>query len=499
MDSRASSGGEQTYTQILKSTTLIGGSSLINVAFAITRNKTIALLLGPAGVGLMGLYSSIADVAYAVAGFGIQASGVRQIAAAVGTGDTERIARTANVLRRTSVILGVVGALFLAALAFPVADFTFGENGHAAGVALLSAAILFRLLADGQIALIQGMRDIASLVRINVVGAFFGTVITIPLIYLFGTSGIVASLVAVAAVTLATCWWYGRRIRVSTPPMSTQQVRQETASLLKLGLVFMASGFLTLGAAYAIRIIVFRAEGITAAGFYQAAWTVGGFYASFILQSMGTDFYPRLTAVAGNNAECNRLVNEQAQISILIAGPGLIATLTAAPLVMRLFYSPEFYAAVDLLRWICLGMMLRVIAWPMGFVVLAKGAKSAFFWTEVAATLVHVGLAWLFVGKFGSLGAGAAFFGLYVWHSIWIYAIARRLSDFRWSTANRKLGLIFLPTSGAVFAALLVLPFWQATALGLLAAMLSGVYSLRMLMTLVPLTATLRTWRSKSA
>lgn len=450
----------------------------------------------------MGLYSSIADMAYAIAGLGIQASGVRQIAEAVGSGDAERVARTATVLRRTSVVLGLLGALLLAGLALPVANFTFGDHSYAAGIVLLSASTLFRLLADGQIALIQGMRDIVSLARINVFGAFFSTVISIPLIYVLGTSGIVVSLVAVAAAALATSWWYGRKIRISVSAISTLNVRREVSALLKLGAIFMISGFLTLGAAYAVRIIVLKAEGIAAAGLYQAAWTLGGLYAGFILQAMGTDFYPRLTAIAKNNAECNRLVNEQAEISILLAGPGLIATLTAAPLVVRVLYSPEFYDAVDLVRWICLGMMLRIISWPMGFIVLAKGAKAAFFWAEVAATTAHIGLAWLLVEAFGTVGAGAAFFGLYIWHSLLIYIIVRRLSGFRWSDQNRRLGLIFFPASALVFGALALLPLWPATVFGLLMTALSGAYSLRVLTELVPiasLPAALKGWFSRSA
>ncbi|MDX0630718.1 oligosaccharide flippase family protein [Sinorhizobium medicae] len=489
------------YGQILKSTALIGGSSAVNVVFAIFRNKATALLLGPAGVGLMGLYSSIADIACALAGLGIQASGVRQIAIAVGSGDADAIARTATALRRVSVLLGLVGALLLTALAVPIACFTFGGHGYAGCVTLLSAAIFLRLLADGQTALIQGMRDIASLARINVLAAFFSTVVTIPLIYFFGASGIVPSLVVVAAASLATSWWYGRRLRVTARPMSTAQLRREVEALLKLGSAFMVSSFLTLGAAYAVRIFVLRAEGLRAAGLYQAAWTLGGLYAGFILQAMGTDFYPRLTAVAEDNGECNRLVNEQAQVSMLLAGPGLIATLTAAPLVVRLLYSPEFYPAVELLRWICMGMMLRIISWPMGFIVLAKGARRAFFWTEVTATVVHVGLAWLCVGVFGSAGAGLAFVGLYVWHGLLIYAIARHLSDFRWSATNRKLALFFLPASGFVFGAFVALPPWPATIFGMLTTALSGAYSLRMLMELVrlpSLPAAVRAWCSRS-
>jgi PST family polysaccharide transporter len=482
----AGAAAPQTYVQILKSTALIGGSSVVNIAFGIVRTKAMALFLGPAGVGLMGLYSSILELAQSLAGMGIQSSGVRQIAEAVGSGDEERIARTATVLRRTSLILGALGALLLVALARPISRLTFGSHQQTAGVALLSVAVLFRLVSAGQGALIQGLRRISDLASMSVLGALFGTVLSIPLVYFFRERGIVPSLVAVTAVSLLTSWWYSRKVRIRPPSMAWSQVGDETAALLKLGVAFMASGLLTMGAAYVIRIIVLRHAGFEAAGLYQAAWALGGLYVGFILQAMGADFYPRLTAVFKDHAECSRLVNEQAQISMLLAGPGVIATLTLAPLVIALFYSSEFAAAVPLLRWICLGMMLRVVAWPMGFIVVARGDQAIYFWTEVAATVVHVGLAWWFVGQFGLQGAGAAFFGLYVWHGLLIYGIVRRTAGFRWSPANRKLGLVFLPVSGLLFLSFYVLPFWIATSIGVLAAFISSLYSVRMLLKLLP-------------
>ena len=108
-------------------------------------------------------------------------------------------------------------------------------------------------------------------------------------------------------------------------------------------------------------------------GLYQSAWTLGGLYIGFILDAMGADFYPRLTAVATDDRECTRLVNEQTEIGLLLAGPGVLGTLTFAPLVMTLFYTAEFSGAVEPLRWICLGMAalrglrsLRWPAWPSG-------------------------------------------------------------------------------------------------------------------------------------
>jgi enterobacterial common antigen flippase len=474
-----------TYDHILKSTAVVGGASAVTIVVTVARAKALALLLGPAGVGLAGLFSAILELTQSVAGMGVNSSGVRQIAEAAGSGDQQRISRTAAVLRRTSIVLGILGGGLLIVFCRQVSIWTFGNAAFAGPVALLSLAVIFRSVSDGQVALIQGLRRISDLARINVLAAIAGTALTLGLVYFFREQGVVPSLVSVAALTLIVSRWYGRSIQVAATSLTIPEVRAEAGALLTLGSAFMASAVLATGTAYVIRSLVRHNIGFEAAGLYQSAWALGGLYVGFILQAMGTEFYPRLTAVACDDVECNRLVNEQAQISILLAGPGVIATLTLAPLVIALFYDKTFAGAVQPLRWICLGMVLRVISWPMGFILMAKGARSLLFWTEGAAALVHVGLAFLLLRPFGLAGAAMAFFGLYVWHGLLIYAIVRRLSGFRWSAANRQTALIFLTLIGAVFGGFLLTPGWIATSFGIVAVLLSGVYSLRTLCSLV--------------
>jgi enterobacterial common antigen flippase len=473
------------YGEILKSSALIGFSTLINLAIGIIRTKAVAVWLGPAGFGLMGLYGSIADLAQSIAGMGVNASGVRQIAEAVGAGDTERIARAVVVLRRTAVLLGVFGAALLLAFSQPVSTFTFGNEQHTAAVRLLSLTVLFTSLSGGQAALVQGMRRISDLVKMGILGTASGTIISIPIVYALREDGIVPSLICGAATSLIVSWWYSRKIKIRTPSMTVAQIGHEAADLLKLGFAFMASGLMMTGASYAIRVFVLRKLGFEAAGLYQSAWTLGGMYVGVILGSMGTDFYPRLTAAAKDNNACNRLVNEQTQVGILLAAPGVIATLTLAPLVITLFYSSKFQEAVEVLRWLCLGMALRVISWPMGYIIIAKGARNLFFWSELAWTVVYVALAWGCVDAFGLNGAGIAFFGSYVFHVLMIYLIVRRLSGFQYSAANVKVSLLFILILGLVFCGLYGLPYPVAMVIGLLALMATGIYSVRQILNLV--------------
>ncbi len=478
---------QPSYLQILKSSTLVGGSSVLNTAIGIVRTKALAVLLGPAGFGLFGLYGSIASLAQSVAGIGINSSGVRQIAVAVGSDDTDRVAQTTIVLRRASILLGVLGAGLLAIFSRQVSTLSFGTEKHAGAVCLLSIAVLFQLISGGQGALIQGMRRIGDLAKMSVLGALFGTLISIPMVYFLRENGVVPSLVGIAAMTIVTSWWYSRKIKIQIPPMMASQVGREAGALLKLGFAFMASSLVALGVAYAVRVIVLRKLGLAAAGFYQAAWTLGGVYVGVVLQAMAADFYPRLTAKAHDDVACNRLVNEQARVSLLIAGPGVIGTLTFTPIVIALLYSAKFGAAVGILRWISLGAALQVITWPLGFIIMAKGRAALLVFCELAWGVVSLGLAWTCVNFFGLNGAGIAFFGSYVFHVFLIYPVARLLSGFAWSPANRWTGLFFGSLIAIVFCGFYVLPVLWAYAVGTSALVLSTVYSVRVLCKLVPL------------
>lgn len=445
----------------------------------------MALLLEPAGFGLLGLFGSITDLAVSLGGLGVSNSAVRQIAEAAASEDFQRIATTLALVRRVNLALGLIGAALLTLLARPVSLLTFGVDDYAGAITILSVAVFFRLAAAGETALLQGMRLIGDVARANVLGATLGMVASVPVIYLFRENGVAPSLLLVAAGTAFAAWFYSRRLAVSAPTAGIFERKAEIVALLRLGFAFMASGFMTLGAAYVVRIVIVRHLNLDAAGLYASAWTLGGLYVGYVLQAMGIDFYPRLVGAASDHPRCNQLVNEQAHVSMLLAGPGIVGTLIFAPLVVTALYSAKFAAAATLLRWICLGMALRVLTWPLGFVIVAKNRQAMFLAVDAAWTIANVSLTVALVPLLGLNGAGVAFFAPYVLHGALVYPIARSLTGFRWSPENIWTGALFLSTIAVAFLAPYVLPDLWAVALGGAIMALSCFYSARRLMRVV--------------
>ena len=162
-------------------------------------------------------------------------------------------------------------------------------------------------------------------------------------------------------------------------------------------------------------------------------------------------------------------------------GPGVIATLALASLVIPFFYTSKFLGAVGILRWICLGTTMQVISWPLGFIIVAKNDKILFVGSDLLWALVHIGLAWSCIRLFGLDGSGLAFFGAYIFHFVLIYVIVRHRTGFRWSLENLQLFAVFTPMTLAAFCASYWLPPLAGACVGTILTISSGFYSLRIL------------------
>jgi len=158
-------------------------------------------------------------------------------------------------------------------------------------------------------------------------------------------------------------------------------------------------------------------------------------YIGFVLGAMATDYYPRLTAAIADRDQANRLVNEQGEVALLLAAPAFMALLALAPWVVTVLYTGEFTAAVEILRWQVLGDVLKVVSWPLSFVLLAAGAGRAYLATEVLAYVVFTLATWVGLPIVGVAATGIGFLLMYAVQLPAVYLLARRLTGFRWAPA----------------------------------------------------------------
>lgn len=67
------------YSHIMKYTGLFGGIQMLNMLVGVVRNKMVAMILGPGGMGLLSLFNSTIKLVSESTNMGISMSGVKTI------------------------------------------------------------------------------------------------------------------------------------------------------------------------------------------------------------------------------------------------------------------------------------------------------------------------------------------------------------------------------------------------------------------------------------
>ena len=330
------------YRSILKATSLLGGVQVFNILIQIVKQKFIAILLGPTGMGIIGLYISATFLIQGLTSMGLSSSAVKNVAEANGSGDFQRISRVVTVLRRLVWITGLLGMTVVIALSPILSKSTFGNYDYTIPFIFVSVTLLLQQLSAGQSVVLQGMRKLKHLAKSGVLGSFSGLIISVPIYYFFGIEGIVPTLILSSITTLILTWCFSRKIKIEKQKITPKQTFQEGKGMLKMGIAMSLNSVLVLGVAYIVRIFIVRIGGTEEVGLYTAGFAIVNGYAGLIFTAMGTDYYPRLAGVNKNNEKCKEMINQQAEVAILILAPIIMIFLLIAPYAITLLYSIEF-------------------------------------------------------------------------------------------------------------------------------------------------------------
>jgi O-antigen/teichoic acid export membrane protein len=465
------------YHRILRSTSIIGGASFINIAVGVLRTKVLAVLLGPAGVGVASLYTGLIGTASTVATMGLGPVGTRQIAEACSTGDAHAILVARRALFWGTMVLAIVGGLAIWSLRTVLAVHALGSASYTGAVGWLSLGVALSVAGASQAALIQGMRRIGDIARLSVYGSVVSTALGIALLWEWGEAGLIAYILVSPLASFVLGHIYVSRLPATgTGTVALNELTREWKMLLQLGLAMVAAGIVQQLAQLWIRIDVAKVLGPQSLGQYQAAWTISMQYVMFVLAAMGTDYYPRLTGVIHDHGAARRLVNEQTEIATLLSAPVFIAMMAIAPWVIHLLYAASFTPAVEILRWQILGDVLKVASWPLGFIILAAGDGKTFFLTETASWLVIAGLITGLIPQLGLPITGIAYLMSYLIYLPLVYLLARRRIGFRWSKSVVILTAVTLVSCVSIDLLTAVTPWGML--IGCIVAIVFAVFSL---------------------
>lgn len=468
------------YAHILKYTGLFGGVQGLGILVGLVRNKCVALLLGPDGMGLVSLFNSTVGFVSNSTNFGLPMSAVRTVSEEYSRGDTASLKHAVAVVRLwcfASAILGTLVCLLLSPL---LSWFTFSWNGHTLHFILLSPVVGLTAITGGELAILKAMRRLRNLASISVINMLTSLALSVPVYYFFRSKAIVPLLVLLALVQMVTTIAYS--FKVCPPSWAvSRQLWRDGFGMIKLGLAFVAAGVIDAGAEFLIRSYLNNVAQIGMVGLYNAGFMVSMTYVGLVFSAMETDYFPRLSGVNNLGVTFRTTVSRQIEVMLLLISPLLVAFMVSLPVLVPLLFSDKFLPIVDMVRIVILAMYFRALKLPVQYVPLAKGDSKSYMILEAASEcFILAGVVVLF-SLYGLTGAGAGLFLASLCDLIVTFAYAR----WRYGYSPSSRVVIFMavqfPIGIAAFAATSTLSgatYWLA---GALLTVVSGAYSLLML------------------
>jgi O-antigen/teichoic acid export membrane protein len=440
-------GTENSYKDSLKATSLFGGVQVYNILIQIIRSKLVAVLLGPSGMGIMGLLNSTTGLISAFTNCGLGTSAVRNIAEADTTNDIKKVTLVITVFRKLVWITGLLGTLVCLVFAPYWSKLTFGNTDYTFAFIILSVNILLMQLTSGQNALLQGLRKYKYLAKANVLGNTIGLFITIPLYYYWGIKAIVPVLLLANMSSFSIAYYFASKVKVENIAITVADLKREGKDMVKMGLLIGLQGMLSVLVSYLIRIFITQIGSLDDVGLYTAGFTIVNTYVGLVFTAMGTDYYPRLSGFSHDNEKFKQTINQQAEISLLLLTPLIITFIVYIKWIVLLLYSTKFLPTQGMIYWAIAAIPFKAMSWSLSYSLLAKGDSKAFFWNETITIFYGFGLNAAGYYFYGLTGLGISFFITYFLYFFQLWVITGKRYQFSFEPNILKMFLLMLAVS----------------------------------------------------
>ena len=390
----------------------IGALQILGALTFVARTKLSALILGPAGIGLVSVIDQFVQLVMQLSAFAIPYAAIKVLSKTHSESAKAFGAAYASLLRLL-LMLGATGA------ALGVASILIRPGWLGVSLAAHTPLVVMGLVAVPAMILhgffrnvpAAAMRPLTSAVWDVITAAIMAGSVSLGIV-LFQVPGYFAGgLVGCVAVSISYYAYIARRFGLSIvgSPSSIRGILKANPSFVELSLTSYVIAFVTPLALFIVRMTVLDNFGAATAGMLQAAVGIS-LAVNLILNPLnGLVLTPLVNRMIGDGKKHQETVAFQKKLLLAI-------TIVALPpclfpdLAVIVLYSSQFIEVADVLYWFVLGQAMMQICGVHTALMVGLDRLKAYALIMVVGAGANAALAVLLVPHYGLLGAGIATF-----------------------------------------------------------------------------------------
>lgn len=399
-------------------------ATAIKMLAGLAINKAVALFVGPSGLAVIGQFQNVLQLSTTAAMGGIS-SGVTKYTAEYGAEGSELPVLLSTAARLTIICSFLVGVASIL-LATYAAEKIVGSAEYAYVFIVFGVTVPLFAVNQLLLSIVNGLKEVKTFVIASITQSVYALLFTTVLIVLFKLDGALIALVTNQSVTLLVLVWLLRnhltiRLQNFRRNISLKQLKR----LFGYSIMTLTAAITLPVSQLVVRNYIGENLGWEKAGYWQAIWYISTMYLTVLTTSLGVYYLPRLSEVTKKEELSKEILTSCKVILPLVVALSLLVYL-AKDIVIFILFSKDFYPMRDLFAWQLTGDVIKICAWLLSYLMLAKAMIATFVVTEIFFSSLFVFLSFYLVDAYGLVGVTYAFsinYALYLLTMVFIVKV----------------------------------------------------------------------------
>lgn len=411
-------------TDLTKVFSLNALATLVKMLTGFVSVKVVAVLIGPAGIALLGQLNNFSTIFLTLSTGGIYSGITKYIAENAGS------QKKINIFLRTSVwitvVLSCACALILIIGSGYFSRIILKDDSYQSIMVVFGLTIIMYSLNGLASAIINGYKLFKDYVKINIGSSIVGLLFVVAFANFYGLYGALLATVTyqsvVFIITVLVCarhpWFKKVNLLGRFNFLASKRLAQFSLMALVSAATVPVSQLI-------VRGLLTTHTSIHDAGIWEGMNRISGMYLMVITSSLAVYYLPRLAEIK-TKAE---LRNEIFSIYKFVL-PFLFISTTLIylfrHLVIRILFNDDFIGMEHFFIYQLAGDFFKIGSWLLAYQMLAKSMTRMFILTEILFSVSLIIFSMLFIATKGAVGASMAYCINYLLYWILMLVIFRK-------------------------------------------------------------------------
>lgn len=393
---------QQLNMHFLKVSLFTGFSTLVRMVTGFVSIKVVAVIIGPAGIALLGQLNNFATVAMSFASAGIN-NGVTKYVSEFKE-ESLKLKFYISTALAITVVCSLTTGLFIILFSKTLSGFILKDITYYYVFTIFGFTIILFALNSFAVSVINGFKDFNRFVKVSIVSSIIGLLFSIVLVLVWNLKGALISAVTFQSVVFFVnlrffikAKWFNRSI------ISLAFSKMIASKYVSFSLMALTTSLVIPISRFYVRTYLIDNLGTDSAGIWEGMNRLSNMYLMVVTSVLSIYYLPRLSELK-SSIEIRQEIRSASKtiIPLLIVFTSLIYLFRGV--IVEILFSSDFYEMKELFLYQLIGDVLKISSWMVSILMISKTKTKWFVYTEIMFAISFVVLSVVFTKYIGIQG-----------------------------------------------------------------------------------------------